>query len=116
MILELPWPPTVNTYYRHVLVHGSCRALISKRGREYRKAVKRAVGPAVRTLEGPLRITIRWHPPDKRKRDWDNPVKALQDALQHAGVIGDDNQVRYAEVSFHDQVKGGAAIVEIRPL
>jgi crossover junction endodeoxyribonuclease RusA len=33
--LTLPWPPTVNTYWRNF----NGRVLISAKGREYRKAV-----------------------------------------------------------------------------
>jgi Holliday junction resolvase RusA-like endonuclease len=31
------------------------------------------------------------HPPDKRRRDIDNPVKATLDALVHWGVLHDDS-------------------------
>jgi crossover junction endodeoxyribonuclease RusA len=33
------------------------------------------------------------YPPDHRRRDIDNLIKATADALQHAGVYEDDSQV-----------------------
>jgi len=43
--------------------------------------------------EDRLSVFIEAFPPDKRKRDLDNVLKSLLDALQHAGVYADDCQI-----------------------
>jgi len=46
-----------------------------------------------KALEGPVGLRILAHAPDARKRDLDNTMKALLDALQAAGVYTDDSQI-----------------------
>ena len=93
--LTLPYPPTVNTYWRHV----GRRTLLSKKGREYRGAVLAIVAERFRRLvpftvfAGDVEVCIVAHPPDKRRRDLDNLPKAILDSLEHAGVFEDDSQV-----------------------
>ncbi|MFI4911149.1 MAG: RusA family crossover junction endodeoxyribonuclease [Sedimentisphaeraceae bacterium JB056] len=89
--LTLPWPPSVNHYYRKV---GS-RMLISRRGRIYRQAVcfiVRELG--IKTFDCELKITIDAYPPDRRRRDGDNLLKAIFDSLQHGGLFQDDSQIK----------------------
>ena len=85
---KLPWPPSVNHYYRHV----GPRVLISRDGRRYRERVAAMVGGR-EPFEGELRLTAEFYPPDRRRRDLDNLLKSLQDALQHAGLYRDDSQI-----------------------
>ncbi|NBW22487.1 MAG: RusA family crossover junction endodeoxyribonuclease, partial [Caulobacteraceae bacterium] len=40
---------------------------------------------------GSVRVVIEAFPPDRRKRDLDNILKSLLDALTHAGVWEDDS-------------------------
>ena len=88
--LNLPFPPSVNHYWRHV---GS-RVLISKKGREYRGAVSQVIRrKALATLEGDLIVDIKLTPPDRRRRDVDNSLKALLDALEFGGAYVDDSQI-----------------------
>lgn len=91
--LQLPWPPTVNTYWRNV----GGRVLISERGRAYRRAVVDAVWAqrgAKAPIAGPVILTLELSPPDAARRDLDNLFKAPLDALTHAGVWEDDSQVQ----------------------
>ena len=93
MLLELvlPWPPTANTYWRR---HQN-RYFISTRGQLYRKDVA-LIARDYRdhfSNECKLDIAIQAFPPDKRKRDLDNLLKALLDSLQHANVYLDDSQI-----------------------
>lgn len=95
--LTLPFPPTVNTYYRNV----QGKTLISAKGREYRKAVADQVliQRGAKHYEGRLAVEIIAHVPDKRRRDLDNLLKSTFDSLTHAGVWVDDSQIDKLTVS-----------------
>ena len=114
LTLELPYPPSVNRYYRHV----GFRTLISREGRAYRRlvcAILRRAG--VRPLEGTLAVGLDLYPPDHRTRDADNVQKALMDAMQHGGMYRDDSQVKKLLTIMRDAVvPGGRAIVCVLPL
>lgn len=89
--LTLPWPPTVNTYYRNV----QGKTLISAAGRAYRAAVadQVLVQRGAKQLSGRLEVSIVAHVPDRRRRDLDNLLKGTLDSLTHAGVWVDDEQI-----------------------
>ncbi|QDT62424.1 Crossover junction endodeoxyribonuclease RusA [Stieleria bergensis] len=87
---KLPFPPTINTYWRHV----GQRVLISRRGRNYRKQVMEYLQTRdIKTLTGPLSVNIELYTPDRRRRDVDNVLKAILDSLQWGGVYEDDTQI-----------------------
>lgn len=89
----LPWPPSVNTYWRHPNTGKLAgRHLISEKGRSYRKEVAIALR-GQKPIEGPVWVEILAFPPDKRRRDLDNLLKAILDAVQYAGVLKDDSQI-----------------------
>ena len=87
---ELPWPPSVNRYYRHV----GPRVLISREGRKYRMMVVSRLGGRYPKQKGRLRLTAEFYPPDARRRDLDNLLKCTQDSLQAAGLFEDDSQIK----------------------
>lgn len=87
--LRLPYPPTVNHYWQPL---GYGRMRISAAGKAYRQEVAIACTTAP-TFTGRLAVTIYAFPPDKRRRDLDNVLKALLDAMEHADVYEDDNQI-----------------------
>lgn len=94
--ITLPWPPSVNAYYRSPNKGPLAgRTLISEAGRAYRTAVHEIVseGRMAASYAGPVAVEIEAHMPDKRRRDLDNLLKGLFDALTHAGVWLDDSQV-----------------------
>ena len=99
-MITIPWPPSVNRYYRHIATGKGPRVLISREGRAYRGAVQSAAlnAGAVKHFEGRLHVVIKAYPPDRRRRDLDNILKATLDALQHAGVYVDDEQIDIIEV------------------
>lgn len=109
--LELPWPPSLNHYYRRV----GARTLISRAGRLYRATVVRQLRQEHSSpLLGRLHVSIQAYPPDRRRRDLDNAQKALLDALQHAGIYADDSQIDHLDIARCERVTGGRMEVTIR--
>ena len=107
--LTLPWPPSLNRYYRNV----AGKTLISAEGRAYRKAVADQVliQRGSKQYAGRLSVAIVAHVPDKRRRDLDNLFKGVFDALTHAGVWLDDSQVD--ELSIKRGPIGGMLKIEV---
>lgn len=120
MTITLPYPPTVNTHWRNV----KGRTLLSKRGREYRKAVHQAALDDLpdgewfhdETMTGRLHVLIDLYPPDHRKRDIDNVIKPLVDALMHAGVFEDDEQIDELRVKRFAVMPPGRAVVTVQEI
>lgn len=117
MKIRLPFPPSVNTYYRHYVIplksgRGRSVTLISKPGREYRADVVRIASGGA-SLSGRLAVTIELYMPDKRVRDCDNYVKAVLDALTHAGVWGDDSQIDELHIYRREIKRGGELVATI---
>jgi len=109
--LVLPFPPSINHYWRHV----GPRVLISRRGRAYREQVRAILAAAgVRPIAGPLEVYIAAHPPDLRRRDLDNLLKSLLDSGQYGGAYHDDSQIVKLTIEKHAPVPGGRAIVHIK--
>lgn len=108
--LELPFPPSVNHYYRR----WGNRTLISREGRRFRERVCALLAASgIRPMSGPLRVEIEVYPPDRRRRDIDNTVKALLDAIQHGGAYRDDSQIADLRITRQECVPAGRTIVRI---
>lgn len=120
MVIIIPYPPSVNSYWRAV----KGRVILSKRGREYRDAVYVAINSAFepddvedpRPLLGRLKVKITATMPDKRRRDIDNINKAALDALGYAGVYGDDEQIDDLHILRGEVFKPGCLEVEIEEI
>ncbi|EIE5210144.1 RusA family crossover junction endodeoxyribonuclease [Escherichia coli] len=109
--LVLPYPPTVNTYWRR---RGSTY-FVSKAEERYRRAVALIVRQQrlKLRLSGRLAIKIIAEPPDKRRRDLDNFLKAPLDALTHAGMLMDDEQFDEINIVRGKPVSGGRLEIRI---
>jgi crossover junction endodeoxyribonuclease RusA len=56
--------------------------------------------------EGPYGLTVLVGRPDKRRRDIDNLLKPISDALKHGGAISDDSECQCIEASWHPGITG----------
>ena len=110
----LPWPPSNNTYYRRV----GNKTLISKKGREYKKAVlEHCLRFGVKSFgEDKLSVVMIAYYPDRRKRDLDNLFKAVLDGLMKAGVFNDDSQIEYLSIKKAEIEKPGMIFVDIESM
>lgn len=97
---EIPWPPSVNRYYRHV----GPRVLISREGRRFRRMCVSRLAGQFRKLAGKVKFTAEFYPPDSRRRDLDNVLKCTLDALVHAGLMEDDSQIKHLDVRMGEPV------------
>lgn len=100
--LRLPWPPSINHYY--VAIPGGGKALTDA-ARQFRRdvaaiAYREMLAAEIEQFKGPVSVYITLAPPDKRKRDTDNGLKAIFDAIEHAGVVANDSQIKHHEVSM----------------
>ncbi|KMK50922.1 endodeoxyribonuclease RusA [[Actinobacillus] muris] len=112
VILELPYPPTVNHYWKHTRsgIH-----YVTAKGKAFQQAVCLLVKNA-KQFKGKVALVVDIYPPDKRKRDIDNVFKALFDGLVKSGVIADDSLIDKLTAEKFDAVKGGKVVVRIREL
>lgn len=114
--VTLPWPPSTNRIWRNIAVSGKPRTLLSQEGRVYRKAATDAclvAKLAGKQISDRLALRLVVQAPDRRARDLDNTVKAVQDALTHAGVWLDDSQIDRLLVERGPVVKGGMVLVTV---
>jgi len=91
MILELPYPPTVNTMY--ATVNG--RRVKSAKARAYQATIMGilSISKVPDFKSHKLSVTVWVYPPDRRKRDLSNLDKALMDSLVAGGLFDDDSQI-----------------------
>ena len=114
MRLNLSWPPSINHYFERNR-NGSIR--IGKYGLAFREEViLKCRQERIKRLTGRLGVFIVAFPPDKRRRDLDNILKATLDALQHGGVYKDDSQIDALTVHRGPVTPKGALIVTVDDL
>ena len=116
--VTLPWPPSVNHYWRATATfRGQIRFYITSEGEDFRDAVAPLIPPApwggTPKFTGPLSIFIAAYPPDGRRRDIDNILKATLDALQHGGAYEDDSQIKSLHVEMVAPQPGKPGMVEV---
>lgn len=101
LTFTLPWPPSVNTYWRHTVRGGKFKkakamVFLSEQGERYRTHAMLSMNVQRvprHALKGRLAVHIVAYPPDRRARDLDNLPKGVLDAMKHASVIIDDSYI-----------------------
>ena len=116
MALEatLPWPPSVNHYWA---ARGNGRYLSPRARAWHREAwvILRSSWRG-RPMRGEVVVSIVLYPPDRRRRDIDNLLKAILDALVHAGVLRDDSQVAELHAVRREARRPGGVLVRVEEL
>ena len=114
MILTLPYPPSVNTYWRANVK----RRFLSKAGVQFKVDVSEyVINSSIPKLgSARLRMDIVIRPRSRRVFDIDNLLKAILDSLMDAGVYDDDSQVDDLRITRGDPCKDGACIVVIEEI
>lgn len=115
LAVELPYPPSVNHLWRHV----GAAVLKSAAGRAYDARCRQLVWAATRQPDtwrptGRLCVVVDVRPPDRRARDLDNVLKALQDGLC-AGLEVDDATIDEVHLYRREPQPGGSVFVVVRP-
>ena len=97
--IVLPWPPSANRYWR--TWHGrTCKSTEAKR---YQRDVADVVRGKVPLLSGGVILQLLFHPPDRRRRDLDNMLKVIIDALE-GYVYENDSQVLLLVAARMDRI------------
>jgi crossover junction endodeoxyribonuclease RusA len=113
---ELPFPPSVNGYWRAVVRGKRVAQIISEKGRDYTKIVDdrmAALNLKNEQLSDRLKVKIIFHPPCKRNRDLDNYFKSTLDAITKCGFWLDDSQIDKLAIDRAEKIKGGKIIVQV---
>ena len=111
--ITLPYPPSVNHYWGQL---GS-RKFLGKKGKEFREAVFLcSLNARQGALNERLYMEVYLYPPDKRKRDIDNVLKPLLDAMEHAGCYENDSQIDKLCVTRREVTPQGSCYVEIKTI
>lgn len=122
LVLELPFPPSVNTYWGSRIIGKGKRVFmqryINAAGKLFRQAVidQCLVDNVPTGMAGPLACTIDLYPPCNRKRDCDNFPKGLLDALTHAKVYTDDSQIVDLRIRMFPKTPPGCAVVTLQKI
>lgn len=112
---EMPTtPPSVNHYWGVRAVKGIAQQYLTKEAKSFRQLV--ALYVKNKPTDKRLMIDVEFCFTDRRRRDIDNYLKALLDALVKAGLCVDDEQFDVIQVKRGEVVKGGLTKVKVYEL
>ena len=107
-VIVLPWPPTGNSAVRHTAAGGH---YLRPEVRRYRAQVA-SICAGMPRIDTRYRLNVHFSPPDARRRDMDNALKSLLDALVRAGWLPDDSMTYMRELhTTTDDARNGCVIV-----
>lgn len=109
--LRLPYPPSAN----HYRTHARGRWFLSAAGKAYHSDVTAVVLDELgqhEPLKGRLAVQLEFIMPDRIKRDLDNVLKIVFDALEAANVFEDDKQIDHLIVKrLHVEPPGAVDVI-----
>lgn len=85
--IALPFPPSVNHYWRHTR---QGKHYISDKGKRFRELALLACFAEL-PFDGLVSVEVKVYLPDRRDRDLDNLWKVIMDSLTHAQILKDDS-------------------------
>jgi crossover junction endodeoxyribonuclease RusA len=115
--LTMPFPPSINDYYGHRKYGGTYLKQPVRKYLEYVPwLIKKQAGKI--KFDKRVQITKTFCAPDKKRRDEDNHLKALNDALTKSGVIKDDSyrELKYGESDWIEPQKPGFVKVTLEEI
>ena len=110
---KLPLPPTINHYYKQRRNGGR---YIGEEGVLFRQQVKIITAAGPHFGDSRLNLEIVLHFKTRARNDLSNRIKSLEDALMHAGLFNDDEQIDILTVRRGDVIKSGLCVVTITRL
>ncbi len=92
--------------------------VVSRKGKEYRLAAEGIIrANGCKPLVGKVGIVIELCPPDYRRRDIDNYLKCLFDAIKHrkdsppgTWLVDDDSQIKHVSMTMLDPIPPNGAV------
>ena len=115
--IRLMLPPPLNHYYQTAVIGKHAQTYISKLGKEFRKHVieewPKQAGRV--TFEGRLAMRVEIVFKNGIQGDLDGYMKALWDALEHAGAYRNDKQIKLLIVNQERTEAPGWVDVTIGP-
>jgi Holliday junction resolvase RusA-like endonuclease len=118
---RLPVPPTANSIWRHIVVHGRPRTLLSKEYKDWLEVAAlhlRAQG--VQAMPSPVSVSVVLEGGDgfRRASDLDNYFKPLIDLVKKLGVIENDSLCHVVELhgAFRRVAGGSSCFITIEHL
>lgn len=110
--ITLPWPPSGNSAVRHAMGAHYLQPVVIA----YRDSVA-ALCARFKPIAGQYRLHVHLSPPDARRRDADNALKSLLDAIVKAGYVQDDSLAYMRELLVTtDDERRGVTIVRAIPI
>lgn len=92
-MVVVPWPPSGN----HAVKHANGAHYLTTAAKDYRTEVaRRCIG--LPRASGRYTLRMEFSPPDARRRDFDNAIKTVGDALVLAGFLPDDSMTYMREL------------------
>lgn len=111
-MITIPYPPSVNHYYRN---GRNGRKFVAEKGQEHRIKVWAICRmETVEPIRQKLSVTFICHKPDKRKRDLDNLLKCLCDSLTEGGMWHDDSQIVDLRIMWADETAEETLTFEVK--